>query len=156
MRRRHYGDLLKGNPSLRIEDETAVEHIRNAMQLLQEGQRLHRDQTDLAAGVYDRLEKALAALAKAPRRNPYIVTYGTNPALPYRQGTGAYRDRVSGRILGQIAADMHAVTYRHADDGEPYKHDFNLDVEAFAVRLDDGRMVALLVGRNGQPVVVNV
>lgn len=44
------------------------------------------------------------------RPNPPLVTYRANPP-------------------GQIGADVHAIQYEHAEDGEPYEHEFEPGVE---------------------------
>lgn len=56
----------------------------------------------------------------APRRNPPLVVYGANPP-------------------GTIGEDVHAVYYRHAEDGQFYVHEFEGGVELEA--LPDGTVL---------------
>lgn len=58
-------------------------------------------------------------------RNPGLMIYG-NPPL-------RVRNVAAGRIIGQIAQDVHEIRYQHADDGKAYRHPFEGGVLMFAV-----------------------
>lgn len=69
--------------------------------------------------------------ARRHTRNPQLVVYNP-PDMRVR--------RVApGRVVGQIASNVHEVRYQHAEDGELYKHPFNPGVKMFA--LDSGEIL---------------
>lgn len=59
------------------------------------------------------------------RRNPQLVVYNP-PDLRVRRVA-------SGKVVGQIASNVHEIRYEHAEDGEFYKHEFNPGVKMFAI-----------------------
>lgn len=59
------------------------------------------------------------------RRNPSLVVVGNPPGLP------------TGRLMGYI----HAIEYRHAEDGKNYRHEFESNPE---VRVIDDRTVMIV------------
>ena len=88
---------------------------------------------------------------RVPRlRNPHLVVYNPPPThglyLPKR-GRVPTRRVDAGRIIGQIAADLHAILYEHAEDGAYYEHEFESGAQAFALRNGD----ILLTRRDGRP-----
>jgi hypothetical protein len=69
----------------------------------------------------------------------------------YHRNPKEYGSRVSaGRIVGQIGDDVHEIRYRHVDDGEFYKHEFNGEAEVFAVERN-GKRELLIAHRRGLP-----
>lgn len=67
--------------------------------------------------------------ARGHRRNPQLVVYNP-PDLRVR--------RVApGRVVGQIASNVHEIRYQHAEDGEFYRHPFDPGVKMFAINGGD-------------------
>ena len=56
----------------------------------------------------------------------------------------------AGRVVGQIAEDVHDIRYTHARNGEDFEHIFNGEVEVFAV-LRNGKRELLISHREGLP-----
>ena len=61
------------------------------------------------------------------RRNPALVVYNP-PDLQVRRSRAA-----TGRIVGQIASNVHEIKYEHAEDGKLYVHPFAPGVRMFAL-----------------------
>lgn len=84
------------------------------------------------------------------RPNPHVVVYNPPPSRGmYVPKRGRMRPGPvgAGRVVGQIAENLHAMLYEHADDGAFYEHEFASGAQAFA--LADGSI--LLVRRDGKP-----
>lgn len=95
------------------------------------------DIVNAGALVHDAIKK-LEGMGKrrrsGHRRNPSLVVYNP-PDLRVRR-VGA------GRVVGQIASNVHEIKYEHAEDGEPYVHEFSPGVKMFAL---DGRSHEVLL-----------
>lgn len=78
------------------------------------------------------------------RPNPHLVLYNPPPSR------GIYvpsRGRLRGNVVGQIAENVHAILYEHAEDGAFYEHEFEHGAQAFA--LSNGGI--WLIRRDGKP-----
>lgn len=56
----------------------------------------------------------------------------------------------AGHAVRQMSDNVHEVRYVHLDDGEAYRHEFNDDVEMWAIQRGDSRDV-LLTHKQGKP-----
>ncbi len=56
----------------------------------------------------------------------------------------------AGNAVEKMSGDVHELRYVHADDGEPYRHEFNGDVEMWAIQRGDSRDI-LLTHKRGLP-----
>lgn len=56
----------------------------------------------------------------------------------------------AGTVVGKIGDDVHDIRYTHADDGENYEHQFNGEVEVYAVERA-GKRDLLLTHVRGLP-----
>ena len=89
-------------------------------------------------------ERMLAQLRTGVHENPPLLV-GLNPGrvrhnpLP---GTAV-------RAQEQISDRVYEIAYRHADDGNDYKHDFKAGVELWTVTMGKARCV-VLAGKDGQ------
>lgn len=83
------------------------------------------DIVNAGALVHDAI-KQLESRKRGPRRrNPSLVVYNP-PDLRVRRMR-------QGNVAGQIASNVHQIKYEHADDGQPYVHDFEPGVMMFAL-----------------------
>jgi len=82
---------------------------------------------------------------------PNLVVWGNPPVRVPRTVRMALSR--SARVVGKIAANVHEISYEHAEDGKPYKHPFEDDApaEMWAVELENGQRNILITGRDGQP-----
>ncbi|MGH3589540.1 MAG: hypothetical protein ACRDRF_00685 [Pseudonocardiaceae bacterium] len=83
------------------------------------------------------LQEAVALVSRL--RSQVKSGYHRNPA-----------NFLAGRAVGKIGRDVHDIRYIHASDGKPYEHEFNGDVEVYAVERGDKRDL-LLTHKRGLP-----
>lgn len=81
------------------------------------------------------------------RLNPPLALFmGNPPSMRVR----VKDDALSGsRVVtkGVISNEAHAISYRHADNGQLYKHDFETPVSLIAAEMG-GKRVVIIVGSN--------
>jgi hypothetical protein len=80
------------------------------------------------------------------RRNPPLVVFA-NPGNRRTEVKSVCVNRV-----GFLSHEVHSVAYRHCDDGELYKHDFERATDLIACKTDDGRKVLVILNPDGEPV----
>ena len=83
------------------------------------------------------------------RNNPaQLVVYG-NPPLLISRKYGDLRGPI--RLSGAISGEVHAILYKHIEDGKPYRHDFEHPTSMLAVERA-GRKDVLITSPEGDPI----
>ncbi len=56
------------------------------------------------------------------------------------------------KVVGMVSEEVHEIRYRHAQDGEAYRHSFEVSpgVQMIAIEGPGGQQSLLLVGKDGQ------
>ncbi len=141
---RCYGNTSRYSPAARKFISREVEHL-----MRDKGY----DQTRAVAAAHDvARRKGYKVPPVSRKKNPNLIVYG-NPHdtkglyHPMRRELPLQHRVDVGRVAGQIAENVHAILYEHANDGLFYEHEFEPGVQAFALQNGD----ILLSRRDGRP-----
>lgn len=149
---------MKRNPAQ--PDEGPGQNLRNALQGLQflkmqmnERRTIHGEAmiaswvADVIA-VENRVKVALAQVEGGRLGNPPLMILSNPPfklSHKYRNMSGPIK------LVGEISGEVHAILYRHSDDSEPYRHDFEHDTTMLAVERA-GKCDLLITSPDGHPI----
>jgi hypothetical protein len=98
------------------------------------------------AEAVSRLQAVQDTMAKRGHNPPLVVAHKNPPMnLKRRIETG------SSRIKGLMSEEVHAILYRHADDSELYRHDFENPTLMLAVERAGQRDI-LITSPDGFPI----
>lgn len=113
-------DLYIGAGGRAVYARSETAELDKAVDLIENGQ------TAKGLAVLRRLRKQVGFGA---HKNPPLVVFG-NPPMGVKPGPGFFR---GGSVVGQMSREVHAVLYRHLEDGKPYRHDFEHPTSMYAI-----------------------
>jgi len=77
------------------------------------------------------------------RPNPTLAIFG-NPPIRHRARSG-FADKGRFTNMGTLSEEAHSISYRHQQNGQLYKHDFETPVSLIAATMG-GKRVVIIVG----------
>ena len=129
--------------------DEGVSHIVRALSIVKKVsglQVVHSELVDALAYLYE-LQAKMEAQGTRRKRNPPLILL-SNPPMRYK---GSQSGHGSLKFLDLISDECHAILYRHAEDGKPYRHDFERPTQLVAVERN-GKKDVLITSEDGAPI----
>lgn len=100
------------------------------------------------AEAVERLQAVQDVMAKGSHNPPLVPAWQKNPPMQLKRRI----ENASSRIKGLMSEEVHAIFYRHAEDGKLYQHDFKNPTLMLAVERGDGVRDILITSPDGFPI----
>jgi hypothetical protein len=125
--------------------QTAIRQLQDVRTFIQQGQRTWAVE-ELEEVMY-LLESLMGQAKRGVHRNPPLILL-SNPPMQYRGPRGGHGPL---KFLDVISEEAHAILYRHAEDGKPYRHDFERPTHLIAVERN-GKHDVLITSADNEPI----